>query len=129
MSQPGSRRKLENHLSSPILSFIALIVSMSETDAVSHSSWRASAIPAAAADKILSALQIMSTIISTREDPAYRRQQTWMPYIDVSGDGGVQKEVLEEGTGVTPQNGDTVFAHYTGMVIGPAPITYNLNFE
>merc|ERR1719215_1664486 len=37
-----------------------------------------------------------------------------MASLDVSGDGGCLKKVLEEGSGATPKPGDTVFAHYTG---------------
>lgn len=33
---------------------------------------------------------------------------------DLSGDGGVLKKTLREGTGRTPAAGDTVFVHYTG---------------
>ena len=35
---------------------------------------------------------------------------------DISGDGGVLKETLQEGTGAQPQPGQTVFAHYTGRL-------------
>merc|ERR1712228_823836 len=39
-----------------------------------------------------------------------------MSSVDVSGDGGVMKQVTKEGTGATPQSGETVFAHYTGKL-------------
>jgi FKBP-type peptidyl-prolyl cis-trans isomerase len=39
-----------------------------------------------------------------------------MPVIDVSGDGGVLKEVTREGTGPRVEQGMTVFAHYTGTL-------------
>jgi hypothetical protein len=39
-------------------------------------------------------------------------------YEDISGDGGLLKKVLQEGLADqgTPQKGDEVFAHYTGIV-------------
>lgn len=37
-------------------------------------------------------------------------------YIDVSGDGGILKKILQEGTGATPAPGDHVVAHYTGTL-------------
>jgi peptidylprolyl isomerase len=37
--------------------------------------------------------------------------------IDVSGDGGVLKQVLEEGSGECPSPGDEVQAHYTGTLL------------
>merc|ERR1712048_402400 len=36
--------------------------------------------------------------------------------VDCSGDGGVMKTTTKEGTGKTPQNGEIVFAHYTGKL-------------
>ena len=37
-------------------------------------------------------------------------------YIDISGgDGGILKKITEEGEGGSPQIGDEVVAHYTGM--------------
>lgn len=40
-----------------------------------------------------------------------------MSFIDLSGDGGVQKQILQEGTGKdTPSNGCTVSLHYTGTL-------------
>lgn len=40
-----------------------------------------------------------------------------LPKIDISGDGGVQKEILKEGTGEeTPCNGCKVVLHYTGKL-------------
>jgi FKBP-type peptidyl-prolyl cis-trans isomerase len=36
-------------------------------------------------------------------------------FVDVSGDGGLLKKVLEEGTGDYPKDHDEVVAHYTGM--------------
>ena len=35
---------------------------------------------------------------------------------DLTGDGGVQKQVLQAGSGPTPSPGQTVFAHYTGRL-------------
>lgn len=38
--------------------------------------------------------------------------------IDISGDGGVLKEILKEGTGdETPHNGCKVSLHYTGRLV------------
>jgi len=37
-------------------------------------------------------------------------------WIDVSGDGGVLKKVLKEGSGEVPFNGAEVKAHYTGTL-------------
>eukprot|EP00952_Eustigmatos_sp_NYUAD-ZCMA_P001230 5481-Eustigmatos_ZCMA.PRE.1 len=37
-------------------------------------------------------------------------------WIDLSGDGGVLKKVLEPGTGSVPPAGDEVRAHYTGTL-------------
>lgn len=38
--------------------------------------------------------------------------------IDISGDGGVLKEILKEGTGdATPNNGCKVSLHYTGRFV------------
>lgn len=37
-------------------------------------------------------------------------------WIDVSGDGGLLKKVLEEGAGDSPPKGDEVSAHYTGTL-------------
>lgn len=37
-------------------------------------------------------------------------------YVDISGDGGLLKKVLEEGTGDSPQPGFEVEAHYTGTL-------------
>jgi len=37
-------------------------------------------------------------------------------YVDVSGDGGLLKKVLEDGHGESPSEGDEVFAHYTGTL-------------
>lgn len=40
-----------------------------------------------------------------------------MTFVDLSGDGGVQKQILQEGTGVeTPSSGCTVSLHYTGTL-------------
>lgn len=40
-----------------------------------------------------------------------------MSFVDLSGDGGVQKQILQEGTGdETPSNGCTVSLHYTGTL-------------
>lgn len=40
-----------------------------------------------------------------------------MAFVDLSGDGGVQKQILQEGTGEeTPSNGCTVSLHYTGTL-------------
>ncbi|XP_055638137.1 FK506-binding protein 59 isoform X2 [Toxorhynchites rutilus septentrionalis] len=40
-----------------------------------------------------------------------------MAFIDLSGDGGVQKKILKEGTGEdTPSNGCSVVLHYTGTL-------------
>ncbi|XP_062553119.1 FK506-binding protein 59 isoform X2 [Armigeres subalbatus] len=40
-----------------------------------------------------------------------------MSFIDLSGDGGVQKQILLEGTGIdTPSNGCSVSLHYTGTL-------------
>lgn len=40
-----------------------------------------------------------------------------MTFIDLSGDGGVQKKILQEGTGTdNPSNGCTVSLHYTGTL-------------
>lgn len=37
--------------------------------------------------------------------------------VDISGDGGVKKEILKEGTGTeTPGNGCKVSLHYTGKL-------------
>ena len=36
--------------------------------------------------------------------------------IDVSGDGGVIKKILAEGSGPTPNKGDEVKAHYVGTL-------------
>lgn len=48
-------------------------------------------------------------------------QQPKMPEgnkIDLSGDGGVLKEILKEGTGTeTPHSGCTVSLHYTGRLV------------
>mmetsp|Transcript_73220 Transcript_73220/g.160228 ORF Transcript_73220/g.160228 Transcript_73220/m.160228 type:complete len:139 (-) Transcript_73220:103-519(-) len=35
---------------------------------------------------------------------------------DISGDGGVMKKLLQEGSGKQPAQGDTVFVHYTGKL-------------
>ena len=37
--------------------------------------------------------------------------------IDLSGDGGVLKEIISEGEGPTPATGDNVEAHYTGRLL------------
>eukprot|EP00937_MAST-01D_sp_MAST-1D-sp2_P005486 g5486.t1 len=37
--------------------------------------------------------------------------------VDLSGDGGVLKEVLKEGEGDVPASGDNVVAHYTGRLL------------
>lgn len=38
--------------------------------------------------------------------------------LDISGDGGVLKEILKEGTGdETPNNGCKVSLHYTGRLV------------
>ena len=37
--------------------------------------------------------------------------------IDLSGDGGVLKEIITEGEGPTPEKGDNVEAHYTGRLL------------
>lgn len=38
--------------------------------------------------------------------------------LDISGDGGVLKEILKEGTGdETPNNGCRVSLHYTGRLV------------
>lgn len=40
-----------------------------------------------------------------------------MAFVDLSGDGGVQKQILQEGTGAeTPSSGCTVSLHYTGTL-------------
>lgn len=40
-----------------------------------------------------------------------------MAFVDLSGDGGVQKQILQEGSGEeTPSNGCTVSLHYTGTL-------------
>jgi peptidylprolyl isomerase len=39
-----------------------------------------------------------------------------MSLIDLSGDGGVQKEILVEGSGACPPNGYEVSVHYTGTL-------------
>lgn len=38
-------------------------------------------------------------------------------FIDVSGDGGLLKRILSEGSGGSPQTGDEVTAHYTGTLL------------
>ena len=40
--------------------------------------------------------------------------------IDLTGDGGVLKEILREGTGEAPAKGNDVTAHYTGASTIPA---------
>lgn len=37
--------------------------------------------------------------------------------IDISGDGGLLKRIIREGTGECPQTGDEVTAHYTGTLL------------
>ncbi|CAE7362157.1 cyp41 [Symbiodinium microadriaticum] len=37
-------------------------------------------------------------------------------FVDISGDGGVLKKILQEGTGDCPNEGDEVVAHYTGTL-------------
>lgn len=37
--------------------------------------------------------------------------------VDISGDGGCTKEILQEGTGDVPTAGDEVHAHYTGRLL------------
>lgn len=37
-------------------------------------------------------------------------------YTDISGDGGVMKKILEEGTGECPEDGMAIVAHYTGTL-------------
>lgn len=37
-------------------------------------------------------------------------------FIDISGDGGILKKIISEGTGATPQPNDEVEAHYTGTL-------------
>eukprot|EP00607_Mallomonas_marina_P009819 CAMPEP_0182418750 /NCGR_PEP_ID=MMETSP1167-20130531/3126_1 /TAXON_ID=2988 /ORGANISM="Mallomonas Sp, Strain CCMP3275" /LENGTH=484 /DNA_ID=CAMNT_0024593109 /DNA_START=95 /DNA_END=1552 /DNA_ORIENTATION=+ len=37
-------------------------------------------------------------------------------FVDISGDGGLLKKILEEGEGDCPQEGDEVVAHYTGTL-------------
>ena len=39
-----------------------------------------------------------------------------MAFVAITADGGVSKQILSPGTGVTPQKGHTVFAHYTGTL-------------
>lgn len=39
-----------------------------------------------------------------------------MAAVDVTGDGGVMKEVTKEGAGEFPQPGDEIRAHYTGKL-------------
>jgi FK506-binding protein 4/5 len=36
--------------------------------------------------------------------------------IDISGDGGLLKRIVQEGAGECPQTGDEVTAHYTGTL-------------
>ena len=37
-------------------------------------------------------------------------------YIDLSGDGGILKKIIQEGTGNCPNSGDEIRAHYTGTL-------------
>mmetsp|Transcript_3145 Transcript_3145/g.3298 ORF Transcript_3145/g.3298 Transcript_3145/m.3298 type:complete len:489 (-) Transcript_3145:398-1864(-) len=38
-------------------------------------------------------------------------------FIDISGDGGLLKKILVEGSGASPETGDEVKAHYTGTLL------------
>jgi FKBP-type peptidyl-prolyl cis-trans isomerase len=38
-------------------------------------------------------------------------------FIDISGDGGLLKKILEVGDGNSPNVGDEVSAHYTGTLL------------
>ena len=38
-------------------------------------------------------------------------------FIDITGDGGILKKILEEGSGESPNTGDEVSAHYTGTLL------------
>ena len=35
-------------------------------------------------------------------------------FVDISGDGGLMKKVILEGTGAIPTNGSSIDCHYTG---------------
>ena len=37
-------------------------------------------------------------------------------YIDITGDGGILKKIIKEGSGDNPQSGNEVIAHYTGTL-------------
>jgi len=37
-------------------------------------------------------------------------------YVDLSGDGGILKKIIQEGTGNCPNSGDEIRAHYTGTL-------------
>ena len=38
-------------------------------------------------------------------------------FTDISGDGGLLKKIIVEGTGDCPKTGDEVTAHYTGTLL------------
>lgn len=44
------------------------------------------------------------------------QQEESIPAEDLSGDGGVTKQILVEGKGDFPNQGDTIEAHYIGAL-------------
>lgn len=44
-------------------------------------------------------------------------EKKFQPAIDLSGDGGVLKEIYQEGEGECPELNNEIFAHYTGTLL------------
>ena len=49
--------------------------------------------------------------------PAAGETKELQPPIDLSGDGGVLKEIYQEGEGDCPELNNEIFAHYTGTLL------------